>query len=205
VIARRPLRIAPSAGQTSCGDGIDTGDPRQRGYALIEVLIASIVVGIGVLGVSLMLTHGSAFTASQGVSQVELYLAEQKLERLRVMGYVGTAVLASSDVGATAGCGTDAEPCYNETLQGSGAVRSGQGQSFTRLTCVDYVADSGPPYPTACPGTLPAQPPCWSSAANLSCTKRVRVTVQPLNQAAVARPDPITLEMILVNPPQATP
>lgn len=175
----------------------------QRGGALLEVLIAAIVVGITILGVSLMLMRGSTFTASQGTNQAELYLAEQKLERLRVLGFTGTPVFAPGDAGATAGCSTDAEPCYNETLQG-GAVTNAQLQSFTRLTCVDFVSDGGPPYPADCPSAPPSQPPCWSDPGDLSCTKRIRVTVQPLGQETVAGAEPISLEMILVNPPQAT-
>jgi prepilin-type N-terminal cleavage/methylation domain-containing protein len=176
----------------------------QRGFALLEVVIASIIIGITVLGVSLMLVRGSAFVSSESTSQGELYLAEQKLERLRVLGFTGTSVLGPSDAGATAGCATDIEPCYNETLQG-GVLANSKLQSFTRLTCVDYVTDSGPPYPAACPSTPPAQPVCPTDATSTTCTKRVRVTVQPLNQETIAGVAPITLEMILINPPQPTP
>jgi type II secretory pathway pseudopilin PulG len=180
-----------------------TGCCEQGGSMLLEVLVATIVIAISILGLSLMLVRSSAFTASQGTNQAELYLAEQKLERLRVLGFTGTPVFGSGDAGATAGCGTDTEPCYNETLQG-GVVTNAQPQRVTRLTCVDYVSDGGPPYPANCPSAPPAQPACWSDPGDVTCTKRVRVTVQPLNQTTVAGADPITLEMILVNPPQAT-
>ena len=176
------------------------GEP---GIALLEVLIASLVVGIGILGVSLMLIYGPAFTVSAGTSQVQLYMAAQKLERLRVLGFYGMPALGPADVGATAGCGANQEPCYAETIQG-GAIADGQPHAFTRLTCVDYVSDDGPPYPKDCP-SAPGGSPCWSSASDLSCTKRIRVTVEPLDQAGTARAGPVTLEAILVNPPLATP
>ena len=141
-----------SSARSKTRSGLD-----QRGFALLEVVIASLIIGITVLGVSLMLVRGSAFVSSESTSQGELYLAEQKLERLRVLGFTGASVLGPSDAGATAGCATDTEPCYNETLQG-GVVANSKLQSFTRLTCVDYVTDSGPPYPAACPSTPSAQP-----------------------------------------------
>ena len=193
----RHLRVAWGSRR----DGAGLRGPGQRGIALLEVIITALIVGITVLGVSLMLVRGSAFTASQATNQAELYLAEQKLERLRILGFTGTSALGPSDAGATAGCGDDTEPCYNETLQG-GAVTGANLQRFTRVTCVDYVTDSGPPYPSACPGPAPGAPPAWCPDP-VSCTKRARVTVQPLDQATVAGAAPITLEIILVNPPQA--
>jgi type II secretory pathway pseudopilin PulG len=182
--------------------GVSGGD--QRGIALLEVIIAAVIVGITVLGVSLMLVRGSAFTTAQSTNQAELYLAEQKLERLRILGFTGTPVLGPTDPGATDGCADNKEPCYNETVQG-GIVASGQLQRFTRLTCVDYVSDNGPPYPSACPSGPPSQLPCETDNSQPSCTKRVRVTVQPLNQAPLVRADPVTFEVILVNPPPAKP
>jgi hypothetical protein len=162
---------------------------------LLEVLIASIVVGITVLGVSLMLVRASAFTVSEGTNQGELYLAEQKLEKLRAPGiqreaFLKAPVLGSGDAGANAECSSGGEPCYSETPKG-GAVTNGQPQSFTRLTCVDYVSDSGPPYPEVCTPN-PGSP---------TLTKRVQVKVQPLNQAALAKAGDITLDMILINTP----
>ena len=198
----RHLRVA----WDSRRDRVGLRSLEQRGFALLEVLIAGIVVGITILGVSLMLTYGSAFTVSQGTSGVELNLAEQKLEKLRTLGFTGTPTLGPDGSGASDKCPNN-EPCYKEeTLQG-GAVTNGRQQSFTRLTCVDYVSDNGPPYPEACPSTPPGQPACWSdpSGGTLTCTKRVRVTVQPRDQASIAKADSIVLEMILVNPPKANP
>ena len=174
----------------------------QRGMALLEVVIASVIIGITVLGVSLMLVRGTSFTASQGTNQAVLYLAEQKLERLRVLGFIGTPALGPTTSGANDGCADNTEPCYNETDVRAGSVTGGQLQQFTRVTCVDYVPDSGPPYPSACPGGSPGTPPAWCTDTP-SCTKRIRVIVTPVNQEAVAGADPITLEMILINPPEA--
>ena len=197
---------------TRCAMPVGTGGkrevglrgPGQRGFALLEVLIAGIVVGITILGVSLMLVRAPAFTVSEGTNQVELYLAEQKLERLRAVGLLGV------DVGGppTDPCSSDVDTCYYETLQG-GAVTNGQPQSFKRLTCVDYVRDL--PYPAVCtPNACDASvqtpdPDGTTPAGTTGCrTKRVQVKVQPLNQSEFAKADdPIALDMILVNQPQA--
>jgi type II secretory pathway pseudopilin PulG len=198
-----PLGRSSGGRQGERGGDRPTWRPGQSGLALLEVLIASIVVGITVLGVSLMLVRATAFTSSQGTNQAELYYAEQKLERLRVLGFTGVRVLGPTDTGASDGCSTDIEPCYSETIQG-GVVSNAQPQSFTRTTCVDFVSDDGPPYPANCPSTPPSQPACWSDASHVTCTKRIRVTVQPLNQRTLAGADPITIEMIVVNPPPAS-
>src|SRR6266511_1546051 len=53
------------------------------GITLIEVLIASLIVGIGAIGLALMFAHGQAFIAGEGDNRVAVYLAQQKIEEVR--------------------------------------------------------------------------------------------------------------------------
>ncbi len=57
----------------------------QDGMALLEVLFASIILGIAVIGVSLMLSRAQSSVVGQGDRYVALYLAQQKLESLTAL------------------------------------------------------------------------------------------------------------------------
>jgi Tfp pilus assembly protein PilV len=93
----------------------------QRGAALLEVLVAGTVQAIALIGVAMMFSTGQGMIVAEGSERVELYLAEQKLENLRALGFPG------------AGTGS-----HTETLTtGQGSV-----QSFTRETCVYYVSNA---------------------------------------------------------------
>ena len=154
----------------------------ESGLALIEVSLSSLIVGIIVIGLALMGSWSQALVIGEGDSQVALFLAEQKLEKLRIWGFDGARVLASTDGGATAGCPDD-EPCYLQTI--NAGVGNTPGQRFTRRTCVDYV--DNPPYPAA----------CTPNAGSPTKTKRIQVRVIP----DMPQADPITLDMVLVSPP----
>ena len=59
----------------------------QRGLGLVEVLVASIVVGIAGVGVAVMFSAGQAFINAEGDNRVALFLAQQRIEQLRALGY----------------------------------------------------------------------------------------------------------------------
>jgi Tfp pilus assembly protein PilV len=65
-----------------------------RGVALLEVLTASIVVLIAMLGLALMFSMGSSYVAAEGGERVALFLAQQRLEELRTNG-LGRAITES--------------------------------------------------------------------------------------------------------------
>jgi Tfp pilus assembly protein PilX len=151
------------------------------GLALAEVLIAGLIIGIVVIGLSLMASWSQVLVAAQGDNRVALFLAEQKLEKMRVWGFDGAQVCGP-------GCSSsppcpDGEPCYNETIA-AGSVAGATLQGFTRKTCVDYVGN--PPYPDTCDPTAPS-----------TGTKRVQVEVKP----TMVQADRVTIETVLVNPP----
>src|SRR5712691_11502009 len=100
---------------------------RERGFALMEVVMASLVLGIAVVGVALMMSSARSFTVAQGDTRVAFYLAQEKLENLRALGFAAVPI---NPGGACPGT-----TCYNETRT-AGADNT---QTFTRVTTVDCV------------------------------------------------------------------
>src|SRR5438874_4120404 len=81
----------------------------QEGFTLIEILAAAIILGIAVVGLTLLLSRGQAFIVAQGDTRIALYLTEQKIERLRALGFGAAWVpntnhLNYSDALANNGC-----------------------------------------------------------------------------------------------------
>ncbi len=57
------------------------------GITLIEVLISSVVVGVGATALALMFARGQATIAGEGDNRAALYLAQQKIELCRNLTY----------------------------------------------------------------------------------------------------------------------
>ena len=122
----------------------------QQGFALLEVLIGGSVQAMALVGLALMFATGQSMIVAEGSLRVELHLAEQKLEEMRVLGFAGAAT------------GSVTEPPLTTFGQGG-------AESFTRVTCVYYVSDS----------TLGEPPASGCTVGIETSTKRVRVTVTP--------------------------
>jgi type II secretory pathway pseudopilin PulG len=207
------LRVTKTLGMTGAKDR--TGE---AGWSLIEVLITGLILGIAVVGLSILLSRGSASIVEQGDTRVALHLAEQKIERFRGLGFGWAWVPVSghlnySDAIANNGCANPAgnnEPCYNETLSaGAGAqtstVTQVDTQTFTRLTCVRWVQDDDPELPVdvleppsawTCPACDSTQPNCSKN------TKRIKVAVIPkvlgnADASTALDPNRVILEVVL--------
>jgi Tfp pilus assembly protein PilV len=140
---------------------------REQGAALVEVAMASVVLGVAVAGVALMLSAGRSFTVAQGDDRVAFYLAQDKLENLRALGFAAVPTSSGACPGTT---------CYNETGLTAG---EDQGQTFSRVTTVVCVAKSNVNTAIACPSP--------------QVLKRITVTVTPSMRQA----DPMTLQTVL--------
>ena len=184
----------------------------QCGIALLEVLIAGFVLAIGIVGFALMFSRSMNFVVGQGDTRVALYLAQQKIEKLRALGFSATPTGDQINDGCT-NATQYYEPCYNETLQGGAGLETPAGtqvdrQTFTRLTCVRYVQDGDPeqlPDPLQPPGswTCPNPPGCDpTDATTCPKTKRIKVAVIPLvlggaDPTAPIDENRVTVELVL--------
>ena len=141
----------------------------QRGLSLVEVLVASLVVGIAGVGIAVMFGTGQAYVNAEGDNRVSLFLAQQRIEQIRALGYASLFVSTPSSA-------TEVVP-YPTTYSSSPAPAT-----YTRqvtILCVprdDYSA----PSETCVPG---------SSALNIIVT----VSVSP----ADAKSPPIVVSSIL--------
>jgi Tfp pilus assembly protein PilV len=174
----------------------------QHGMALLEVVVAALILAVAVLGLALMLSQGQAVTVAQGDTRVALHLAQQKVEKLTGLGWSATPVAdRTNGDGVNNGCtvaGANNEPCYSETFSPTNGTPNGLGagtqtpadaqldrQTFTRLTCVRYVQDDNPELPADpveppsswnCPSCTPAviDPVTGTCTANCTCTQSTK-------------------------------
>jgi prepilin-type N-terminal cleavage/methylation domain-containing protein len=177
----------------------------QQGFTLLEILLAAVIAGIAIMGLTLMLSRGLEHVVAQGDDRVALYLARQKIEKLTGAGFAG---LLTGDKVNDAGCPNPPDPnnaaerCYNETnLAGSGQQTTGgptslDQQTFRRVTCVRNVNDDNPSLPA---DTLdPATWTCPNCALGGTCTgstRRIKVAVTP----GMMQADAVTVESVLVD------
>jgi prepilin-type N-terminal cleavage/methylation domain-containing protein len=64
----------------------------QSGVTILEVLVASFIVGIAAVGLALMVSTGYAFIQGEGDNRVSLFLAQQRIEQLRAVGFDDSAL-----------------------------------------------------------------------------------------------------------------
>ncbi|HYB40713.1 MAG TPA: hypothetical protein VEL75_03025 [Candidatus Methylomirabilis sp.] len=154
----------------------DPGD--EVGIALLEVLVASIVVGFTAVAVALLFSLGNTWVMAGGDNRVAIGLAQQKVEQLRAMTFGCIPLGGPGPKAAVPPCTVTQN--YNEggstwvTATGASAPAP-SNRGFTRITCVQYVSDTNfnsPPYTGSTTGT-----PCLPG--NPTSTKRIVVIVQP--------------------------
>src|SRR3989442_3954852 len=63
----------------------------ERGIALLEVLIAGVILSVVTLGLALMFSLGQSSVDAEGGERIALYLAQKRMEELRTMGLASAA------------------------------------------------------------------------------------------------------------------
>jgi Tfp pilus assembly protein PilV len=58
----------------------------EDGIALLEVMMASVILVTTLIGLALLFSYGASYVAAEGGERVSLFLAQQRLEELRAMG-----------------------------------------------------------------------------------------------------------------------
>lgn len=113
-----------------------TGLPRDAsGITLLEVVISSLVVGIGAVALALMFARGQATIAGEGDNRVAVYLAQQKIEACRNLTYpkvdaTGSACLTTDYFNQDLSAGASTAYFYKRT----GAVDLVCGNDYTGTT-----------------------------------------------------------------------
>jgi len=64
----------------------------QRGFTLIEALIAAFVVGTAAIAVAMMFGTAQNFVHAEGDNRVAFYVAQQRMEQLRSTGFGSTSL-----------------------------------------------------------------------------------------------------------------
>jgi Tfp pilus assembly protein PilV len=170
----------------------------EAGIAFLEVLVTSVVLGIAVLGVSLMLSEGNTWVAAGADDRAALSLARQKIEQLRSVTFACIPLGGPGTKTAMTGC--TATQNYNEggatwvTATG-GSAAAPSGRSFARVTCVEYVTEIDFGSPAYAGGN--AASPCTAGAQ--TNVKRVTVIVRARGQAA--EDEPVMLKAWITSTP----
>ena len=170
-----PARRAPAR---SGGGARGAGPGGDEGMALLEVLIASVLVALAAVGVGLMFSSGQASIHADGDNRVALFLAGQRIEAIRAQGYTGSLAAFGTvvETSATAGSTLQDNPGYRRTT-----VVSDQCPANYSI-----LRSAG-----ACPS-----PPATDQA------KLITVTVEPMEGASTTVTDrmarSVTLQAVLV-------
>lgn len=132
--------------------------------ALLEVLIAGVILALAVVGIALMFSEGQSYVVAEGDDRVAIALAQEKLEAVRALGFscipLGGPGTAGTPMTVLSGCPDTTETqvarTYNEAPLGR----------YTSRTVVVECAN---------PNTLLAEVPC-ASPVN---ARKITVEVTP--------------------------
>ena len=94
----------------------------ERGIALLEVLTASVVLSIAMIGLALMFSMGSSYVRAEGGERVALFLAQQRLEELRAIGLARAVTETDTAVPGFSGFVRTTTIAGGTDLDGSGNV-----------------------------------------------------------------------------------
>ncbi len=147
-------------GSARLGGGRSVG---QRGFTLIEALIAAFVVGTAAVAVAMMFGTAQNFVHAEGDNRVAFYVAQQRMEQIRSTGFgsstlpdpreetaaTGVQIDNFSDVNAVPGlrrqtiitgvCATDYSLAWN-----SGSCSPANPQVLAKLVTVSVRVLDGP-------------------------------------------------------------
>jgi Tfp pilus assembly protein PilV len=179
------------------------GGGNERGFSLLEVLVAGLILGISVLGLALFMRYNMTFVVGASDQRSAVFLAEQVIEQqyaqlrsgfkpldITLVCVNATPPINCSNFSTTQYCigGTGTGCLTAETVSGTASAGVSLTQasnpfSFTRSTCIQWVSDVTllhvPLSPaTTIDGTPANDCPC-TSAGTPSNTKRVCVKVTP--------------------------
>jgi type IV pilus modification protein PilV len=107
----------------------------QRGFSLIEVLIALVILAIGLLGLALFQTTAIKGNAIASKWTVATELAQDRLERFRHVSWDNASLASSSSAGFTTG--PPPSPNYANLPGAAGDTTNVRGTSYYRVWYVN--------------------------------------------------------------------
>ena len=66
---------------------VSGGRHGERGLAILEVMIAGVILVIAIVGLALMFGEGQSYVVAEGDDRVAIALAQEKLEAVRALGF----------------------------------------------------------------------------------------------------------------------
>ena len=72
-----------------------------RGTVLIEALVAGVVLAIALIGLASLFNSGQSFVLAEGDQRAGIFLAQQKIENLRSLGFACIPVGSGDRVAST--------------------------------------------------------------------------------------------------------
>jgi len=131
------------------------------GLSLVEILVAGLIIGTAVIGLSLMFATGSAWVSGMGDDRAAAGLAQQGIEQMRAALIANwDAAVPADEIADPAGCDVQSD------------ARCRQTPKYRRVTSIECVDDSSP---TGLGNVIA----CPSSTDPLR-TKRITVSITPL-------------------------
>ena len=134
----------------------------QRGFTLIEMIVAIVILGVGLAGVILAFNFAIRGSADPAVNQQLLAIAEEMIEEIQLKPYV------ASPNTAPAGCARDT---YNDVSDYDGYATSGH------ICTVDGMAV------TALAGYSVSVGVATATLSGVAAAKRITVTVSKGSQS----------------------
>jgi hypothetical protein len=118
--------------------------------AILEALIASVVLALAVVGLALMFSEGQSYAVADGDDRIALALAQEKLEHVKSLGFKcipvqATVATANTPVAAVPGSGCPGDSPVPDTVDAQAARTYNETPPTTCL----------PSLPSPCPPPLP--------------------------------------------------
>src|SRR5262245_6846059 len=132
------VRLGPAVGRRIGGDA---------GISIVEVLAASLVLGIAIVGIAMMFGKGSAFVAASGHGRVAAGLAQQRIEQILAAGWDQATTRPPDVLRPPPYIGMNDNGMFiidppiddNGTLIVDPLIDPTTRHTFTRTVCIQYV------------------------------------------------------------------